>query len=271
MIASNAVIRACSGWIIGPAAGRQTSPSDTDEADRAVANARTSLRTVRIAIEQYRNDRHVGLRRLAGQLLMIGFSAALATLLLLATVIAASAPRSALVGAAAVYVVGAGVGLFSRLYTGSAAVTAIEDYGLTNARVLITPVVSGIAAVIGVLLTGYVTVSFNPMSYHVAAMTPNSTPTSTAVSPAATTGRAGSAGTAAATSTSSSQGGSLALRPLSEMYDLSLYPFDLVIAAIFGFAPKLVLDNLQQQADKYKSELQSSQPSDGGAKTPAKP
>ena len=45
------------------------------------------------------------------------------------------------------YFVGAIVGLFSRLYTESQSDSAIDDYGLTIARIAVIPIISGLAAV----------------------------------------------------------------------------------------------------------------------------
>lgn len=279
--ASHTVDRACIRWTGNRITKKgMPAPATTGE-PRDVADARTSLRNVRVAIEQYRQARYAGLRQLGRKLQLIGFFSALTTLLLLTLAIAADAPWPSIGGAAAIYGVGAGVGLFSRMYADSTADTAIEDYGLTTARVVTTPVVSGIAAVIGVLLTGYVTIGFNPTSYQIAATTATSSTASTAVgtrgTPPTTAALQSAAGVAStgtsstgSPSTSGAQGSNLTLRPLADVFDLSLFPFDLVIAAIFGFAPRLVLDNLQQQADKYKSELQSSQASDGSAKTSTK-
>ena len=55
--------------------------------------------------------------------------------------------------ATAVYLIGAGVGLFNRLYKQSKTTAVNDDYGLFTARLLADPQLSGTAAVVGVLVT----------------------------------------------------------------------------------------------------------------------
>lgn len=51
-----------------------------------------------------------------------------------------------------------------------------------------------------------------------------------------------------------------------EIYDLAAYPFGLIIAAVFGLTPRLLLSGLQQQVDKYKQALTSTEaPTQRGA------
>lgn len=73
-------------------------------------------------------------------------------LYLLLEIIITSIPPSAIIVAMVLVVVGAMVGLFSRLYKESQASTSIDDYGLTTARLVVTPMFSGIAAIGGVLV-----------------------------------------------------------------------------------------------------------------------
>jgi hypothetical protein len=49
------------------------------------------------------------------------------------------------------------------------------------------------------------------------------------------------------------------IAPLPDIFSLDTYPYGLLIAAIFGLAPGLLLGGLQQQSDKYKEYLKSSQ------------
>ena len=53
------------------------------------------------------------------------------------------------------------MGLFNQLYLDASAETATEDYGLTTARLLHTPLFSGLAAVGGVLLIPILTSGVN--------------------------------------------------------------------------------------------------------------
>ena len=42
---------------------------------------------------------------------------------------------------------------------------------------------------------------------------------------------------------------------MDEVFSLADYPFGIVIAAIFGLTPGLLLARLRQQTDEYKEEL----------------
>ncbi len=58
-------------------------------------------------------------------------------------------PRPAFTSAIAYFLIGAPVGLFNRLYLDASTETAVEDYGLSAARLLHTPLLCGLAAVFG--------------------------------------------------------------------------------------------------------------------------
>jgi hypothetical protein len=107
------------------------------------------------------------------------------------------------------YAFGALVGLINRLYLEANNNSAIDDYNLSLARLVVAPQLSGIAAVIGVLL----------------------------FQKAATLG--------------------------------GVFTFDgitttLVIAATFGLAPNLLINQLKKQADGYTGNLKSTQPTTEG-------
>ena len=117
--------------------------------------------------------------------------------------------RSVMAAGMAFYLVGATVGLFSEVYTRSRRLRGVsDDIGLEFVRLLTIPQLSGIAGVLGVVLT-----------------------------------RLG--GTATASGTPA----------LEEIFSLADYPFGIVIAAIFGLTPGLLLARLRQQTDEYKEEL----------------
>jgi len=63
------------------------------------------------------------------------------------------AKREAMLSATVFLLVGAAVGFFNRLNTQFQAQSAVEDYGLTNARLITIPAYSGLAAVAGVVIT----------------------------------------------------------------------------------------------------------------------
>ena len=48
--------------------------------------------------------------------------------------------------------------------------------------------------------------------------------------------------------------------PLIEIYDLAKYPLGLLVAAVFGLVPTLVIDRLQRLADSYKEDIKRTEP-----------
>jgi hypothetical protein len=104
--------------------------------------------------------------------------------------------------------VGALAGLFGRLYIESQTEKTIDDYRLSTARLLVTPLLSGLAAVIGVLVVAKVST-------------------------------------------------------LDGIYTFKDLVTNLIIAATFGLTPNLLINRLQNKADEYKENLQSTQPTSG--------
>ncbi len=105
----------------------------------------------------------------------------------------------------AFYLVGALVGLFNRLRGEADSDSAVEDYGLALARLVHTPLFSGLAAVSGVLLTAIL---------------------------------AGFSGVATTSS------GTASASLLSDIFKLN--PGSLLLAALFGLTPGLLIDRLGQ-------------------------
>jgi hypothetical protein len=194
--------------------GAQKNPLDhpNRSCDRQ-AEARVVLREVRRTINEYRRDYWNGLVRKRNQLLWAVFLTGLATYVVFAVVLSivdrTGTSKDVVLTAIVFYLVGALVGLFSRLYSESGGDSSIEDYGVSMTRVVLTPLLSGIAAVGGVLLLPWIL--------------PGS--------------------------------GSLVPKAL-QLEDIN--SFRLVLAAIFGLAPSLLLGILQQETDKYKMALKSS-------------
>ncbi|HEV8229762.1 MAG TPA: hypothetical protein VGQ86_07375 [Candidatus Limnocylindria bacterium] len=200
------------------------------------ARARGDVRTVREAINRYRDqlwDKMVRTKvQLMHTMLLTGATACAALVL----AIIAGVEKTPIVGASAFYLVGAVVGLFARLRSESLSLAVIDDYGLGDARLRVTPLLSGLAAIAGVVLMANVLV---PATDVVAPATVDDTGKITRVSsevrPPAT---------------------------LDQVFDLALNPAGLLAAAVFGLTPGLVLDRLKNQADKYKEDLQVSDVTD---------
>jgi hypothetical protein len=121
-----------------------------------------------------------------------------------------------LTAAVAFLLTGAVVGVFNELYSASRRKTgSVFDYGFASLRVLVTPVLSGIAAVGGVVVTNL-------------------------------------AGSYVVTKTS----GATNVPSLSQVFNLSGYRMGVVVAAIFGLTPGLLLSRLRDRTDAYKQEIE---------------
>ena len=214
---------------LAPSAGGRA--RDAGPADDKLA-ARLAVRRVVHAVNEFRDRRRAGLVRARNQLLRTVAFAGLLIYVLLALAILNRAPPLSITAAAAFYLVGASVGLFNRLYLDSQADTATEeDFGLSVARLLHTPLFSGLAAIGGVLL---------------AAMLPASL-TAGAVSPPG-------ADTAAVATV---------LPTLDQVFNLQRYPFGFIVAAVFGLTPSLLISRLAQPIEQYKRDLRSTETQQG--------
>jgi len=139
----------------GSAAVFMSAVSDkpVDDKDRLNENqAREALREVRHALNEFRDDRHDGLIRARNRLVWTMLAVGVTTYLLLSLAIVAGVPVKYIQSIAALYLIGAIVGLFNRLRIEAGQSSAVEDFGLSQARLVVTPLVSGLAAVAGVYL-----------------------------------------------------------------------------------------------------------------------
>ena len=209
-------------------------PAATHQKDKMEALA--VLRTVRNTIDEYRDERWMGIVRARNQLMLAVFVTGVLTTALVgyAALVAgpsattaklAEGPYATFATITGLYLVGAIVGLFNRLYIESKADTAVDDFGLATARLITTVLFSGLAAVGGVLVT--------IMLYN------------TVLPPAA-------------------RGNNPRAVGIDDIFNLHTYPLDVVIAAIFGIAPNLLISSLQQQVARYVGDIRSSSASDGG-------
>ena len=128
--------------------GREKAASDNDSTARAV------LREVRRSVNDFRDDCREGIVRGRNRLYATVLFTGLATYGLLGLAVASDAGKSEVIAGTAFYLVGGIVGLFKQLHSAAAADTITEeDYGLSLARLLQTPLFSGLAAVGGVVVT----------------------------------------------------------------------------------------------------------------------
>jgi len=229
--------------------------------ETVIQAARAAVRDVRQAINEFRDSSWDALVRTRNHLMGTLAVTGLATYLLLAIAISVRSgdgptnlQTDTLAAAATFYVVGAMVGLFNRLYSESGCDDSIEDYGLTVARISLTPVLSGLAA-----LGGVVIIAMLP-----AALSGNIlTPALPVVSQAPASGLPG----AAAPQSSTSSPGATTSKPapsLEDIYSLRGNPLAIILAAIFGLTPNLLIGALQSAGDKYRAGLQSTATTTGG-------
>jgi hypothetical protein len=189
-------------------------PASISTADATAA--RLTVRRIMRVINEYRDSRRDGIvrsrNRLFATILFAGFTA----YAVLALALVEEVARRWIAAGVAYYLIGAVVGLFQQLRAASAADTVTEeDYGLATARLINTPLFSGIAAVGGVAL---------------AVLAPLAAPGS----------RQGTA-------------------KLEQVFDLANYPAGVVIAAVFGLTPTLLITRLQRQTEQYKADLRGSE------------
>lgn len=119
--------------------------------------ARGVLREVRNRLNAYRDDLWGGIVRTRSNLLISIALIGTITHVLLCMVILLDNPtnsnKGVLMAATAFYLVGAVAGLFGRFYAESNTDHSKDDYGLFTARLIATPLLSGLAGVGGVLIT----------------------------------------------------------------------------------------------------------------------
>lgn len=295
------------------------------------AVARAVLRTVRRAINEFRDDRWGGMvvarNRLFGTMIFTGLTA----YALLAIAIISEAHKSAIAAASAFYLVGATIGLLSRLRSESQSDSGVEDYGLSTARLIALPLFSGLAAIGGVVLmamlpgasailapvapltittastlaTGVVGTAYSqtlqatggtpPYSWSAAAVPESfklsatgeltAQPTAPVITnfiaqvsdsteltvkklfiltvddASAKPSAGGSSPAKAPASPSASR-----IPPLEDIFDLRKNVIGLLLAAVFGLTPGLLFDRLQQQAERYKADLKSSEATHAAAR-----
>ncbi len=136
-----------------------------------------------------------------------------------------------LTAAAAFFLTGAAVGVFRELWDTSRLRTGtVFDYGLAQVRLLATPVLSGLAALGGVLVTNVAG------SYLIE--------------------RATTASQGATTTTSTPP-------TLDQVFSLDKYQMGLIVAAIFGLTPGLFLERLHARQDQYEKQITELVPAKG--------
>lgn len=124
--------------------------SDRDAVER---QSRMVLRNTARIIHEFRDDRREGLIRARNNLYRTVFVTAITAYLLYGLALLRQVDELAIVAMVSFYLVGSILGLFRQLGQASSIDTVKEgDYGLSTARLFYTPLLSGLAAVGGVVL-----------------------------------------------------------------------------------------------------------------------
>jgi hypothetical protein len=121
--------------------------------------ARIALREVRSTLNSFRDKSWEAIVRARNRLLTsIAVTGAVTHILLGIAILSSDVPvvghpPTALIAGTAFYLIGAVTGLFGRFYNESLAGSAVDDFGFSAARLVATPLLSGLAGIGGVLVT----------------------------------------------------------------------------------------------------------------------
>jgi hypothetical protein len=170
----------------------------------------------RYEINRFRDNSWEGIVNARNQLLDTSMNLGLMTYALLVFTLVMAPESNAILWATIYFLVGAITALFARARIEWSTTSAVDDFGLTRARLLHLPWLAGLAAVGGVLVTAVLGPQLVPVS---------------------------ESGTAPALA-DVFNGGNTSL---------------LLIAAVFGLTPDLIIRRLEQQTEKYKADLESTQ------------
>ena len=202
------ILRAIKRYLCGTA----PDPSDTVCID-SLEKAASALKNVRFSINDFRDSSWNGLLQVRNQTMTTLLLTNITLFAIADAVVISGASKVAILSATVFFLTGSAVGFFNRLNSQFQAKVAVEDYGLTSARIVAIPAYSGLAAVAGVVITS------------VAGVATGST------APA-----------------------------LGMLFKLPPDTLLLVVSAVFGAAPDLVLSRLGDASEKFKNGIASTEP-----------
>jgi hypothetical protein len=215
----------------GPAiAEKNTADTDNNKMQAsALQAALATIRVIHVTINTFRVSREYTLALIRNRIMATLLCANILTYLALAVAILCYYPppsiqsmdQNPIIVAAALYIVGAITGLFNRLYIETGSIVASDDFGLSHARLALTPVLSGLAAIIGAVAVPYVGPMLNLPSQLTTAMDSSAAPM------------------------------------LANVLNLQHYPVALALAVLFGLTPGVLIQRLKTITDTYKNELKA--------------
>lgn len=112
-----------------------------------------ALKEIRYSLNDFRDSSRNGLLQLRNQTMTTVLLTNITLFAFAAVAVAAGAQGPAMLAGTLFYLAGALIGIFSRLNQQFNSQAAVDDFGLTTARLLAIPVYSGLAGVTGVLIT----------------------------------------------------------------------------------------------------------------------
>jgi hypothetical protein len=200
--------------------------------------ARLKLRDVRTGLNAYRQSLWDGLVRARNQFVRTLILTTVVTAIVIAVVVGrGTSPRMVLV-ATILYLIGVLLGLFARLQGLISSTSVEEDFGLDTAHLLAAPILSGVAAVVGVLLVALLKLKIGDINIGPPTVAANES-------------------------------------LIRATLNLGTYPGALIVAGLFGITPELLIRYLKTQAESLSKGLsatetwgKASPPSGGGKKPP---
>ncbi|MGA7731513.1 MAG: hypothetical protein WCD37_09610 [Chloroflexia bacterium] len=260
---------------------------NTEDETPEIRLARAVLHEVCRDLNVFRDRAWEGLVRSRNHLLVsVTFTGILVYIIIMITTIVGSNPN-VLLSATVFFLIGALIGLFAWLqHEAKMGRNNDDDYGLSRALLIHTPLVSGLAAVGGVILYAIapsLLIGTSPTPGSGASATPTVSITRT-ITPTATTPIAvptlaitptapilndfrSEANLLAqfSTPTPTNSAGAInrSLPSLEDIFNLDGNLFSLIVAAAFGLAPNLLISSLQKQTDQYKRDIKSIEAPEG--------
>jgi hypothetical protein len=190
----------------------------------SLEEAQARLRLVTTAINAFREKNWAGLIQLRNRTVSALLITETVAYGLLALAIGTPVSNHVLVTAVVYFLVAAMVGLLNHVIQLRRSSIAVEDYGLEEARLKLLPAVAGLAGVAGVMFIAILT---NPAVVN-------------AIRP-------------------SGEAGLVAPPDWDKIFSLSQNPLGLIVAAIFGLTPSLLVSRIRDLATTYERAIRSTQ------------